>query len=100
MENNENNSINNPNNKEQNITLKNRQNLIVSGTTKIISLKPDLIQLNTELGGLIIGGSNLELLKLDNVTNIAEINGNINLIKYVEGKSKEPFFRKIFKWYL
>ena len=97
MENKENNLINNSIKKEQNILLKNRQNLTISGTTKIISLKPDLIQLNTELGGLIIGGNNLELLKLDNVTNVAEINGNINLIKYVEGKSKEPFFRKIFR---
>ena len=93
MENKENNTIT----KEQNLTLINRQNLTITGTTKIISLKSDLIQLNTVLGGLIIGGNNLELLKLDNNSNTAEISGNINLIKYVEGKNKEPFFRKIFK---
>ena len=83
--------------KEQNLTLINRQNLTISGTTKIISLKPDLIQLNTVMGGIIITGTNLELINLDNSTNKAEINGNVNAIKYVEGKNKEPFFRKIFK---
>ena len=84
-------------NKEQLIVLNNRSNLSVSGTNKIISLKPDLIQLNTNSGGLIITGQNLELIKLDNTSTRAEIAGNIDSLKFVETKSKEHFFRKIFK---
>ena len=87
-------------NVEQNINLLNKKELSVTGTNKIISLKPDLIQLDTVLGGLIITGNNLELIKLDNQTTRAEIKGEINLLKFVEGKTKQPFFRKIFKWYL
>ena len=83
--------------KEQLIVLSNRTNLSVSGTNKIVSLKPELIQLDTNFGGLMIIGENLELVKLDNTTTRAEINGNINSIKFVQGKEKEPFFRKIFK---
>lgn len=83
--------------KEQLIVLSNRTNLSVSGTNKIVSLKPELIQLDTNFGGLMIIGENLELVKLDNITTRAEINGNINSIKFVQGKEKEPFFRKIFK---
>ena len=83
--------------KEQLIVLSNRKNISVSGTNKIISLKPDLIQLDTVYGGLLILGSNLELIKLDNTTTRAEINGNINSIKFAEDKNKEPLFRKIFK---
>ena len=83
--------------KEQLIVLSNKSNLSVSGTNKIISLKPELIQLDTNYGGLMITGENLELVKLDNSTTRAEINGNINSIKFVQGKEKEPFFRKIFK---
>ena len=83
--------------REQLITLTNRKNLSVSGTTKIVSLKPDLIQLDTNYGGLQIFGENLELLKLDNQTNKAEISGDINSLKFVQGKSKEPLLRKIFK---
>lgn len=83
--------------KEQLIILSNKQNLSVSGTSKIISLKPELIQLDTVFGGLIVSGEKLELVKLDNSTTRAEINGNINAIKFLQEKDKEPFFRKIFK---
>ena len=50
-------------NEDQTIILKNRKDLSIDGTTKIISLKPDLIQLDTNYGGLIIVGENLELIK-------------------------------------
>ena len=86
--------------KEQLIVLSNKKNLSITGTNKIISLKPDLIQLDTNFGGLIIVGENLELIKLDNATTRAEISGNIFELKYVEQKVKENLFRKIFKWYL
>lgn len=83
--------------KEQLIVLSNRKNISISGTNKIISLKPDLIQLDTVLGGLLVLGANLELVKLDNSTTRAEICGIINSIKFAESKQKEPLFRKIFK---
>ena len=86
--------------KEQLIVLSNKKNLSISGTNKIISLKPDLIQLDTNFGELIIVGDSLELIKLDNSTTRAEISGNIFELKYVEQKVKENLFRKIFKWYL
>lgn len=88
---------NNP--KEQLIVLSNKRNLSISGTNKIISLKPDLIQLNTIYGDIQILGKNLELIKLDNVSTRAEINGEINELKFIEEKNKEPFFRKLFKWF-
>lgn len=84
-------------NKEQTITLTNRKNLSVSGVNKVISLKPDLIQLDTVYNGLVIFGSNLELIKLDNTLNRADICGNIDSLKFVESKATQSFFRKIFK---
>lgn len=84
-------------NKNQQLTLINRNNLTISGTNKVISIKPDLIQLDTNLGGVIISGNNLELSKLDNESNIAEIVGTIHSIRYNEHKEKESLFRKIFK---
>ncbi len=83
--------------KEQIITLTNKQNLSITATNKIISLKPDLIQLDTYYGGIIITGEKLELIKLDDTTTRAEITGDISSVKFVQGKSKESFFRKIFK---
>ena len=80
-----------------NLTLNNQDNLKVTGANKIISLKPDLIQLDTILGGLIIGGKNLELKQLNSGTNIAEITGIINSVIFLEVGDKTSFFRKIFK---
>lgn len=82
---------------ESEIVLQNRSSLAISGTTKIISLKPDLIQLSTTLGDLQIAGNNLELSKLDNVNLRADIRGEINSLKYLEAKTKQSLFRKIFK---
>jgi len=83
-------------NTEQILTLKNRNNLIVGGTLKIISLKPDLIQLDTIQGGLQIFGENLELTKLD-TNSTAEIIGIINGFKFLQSNNKESIFRKLFK---
>ncbi len=83
--------------KEQLIVLSNKQNLSVTGTNKVVSLKPDLIQLDTVFGGLIITGNSLELIKLDNSSTRAEIKGDVNSIKFIEKTIKEPFFRKLFK---
>lgn len=83
--------------KEQTISLINRKNLSVSGVNKIISLKPELIQLDTVFGGLVIAGSGLELVKLDNNINKADIVGEVNSLRFVEGKEKQSFFRKLFK---
>lgn len=83
--------------KEQLLVLSNRKNLSVTGVLKIVSLKPDLIQLSTNNGGLVILGENLELIKLDNSTTRAEISGKISEIKYCETKTKNNFLRKMFK---
>ena len=83
--------------KEQLLILSNRQNLSITGIKKIISLKPELIQLDTNYNGVIISGNNLELIKLDNTTTRAEISGNIAEIRYLSQKIKEPLFRKLFK---
>lgn len=93
------NSKQTPSTLEQLLTLSNRKNLLVTGTNKIVSLKPDLIQLETNFGGLQIFGNNLELIKLDNTTTCAEISGSINTLKFLNSKGKEPLLRKIFKWF-
>ena len=85
--------------KEQLLILNSRKNLSITSVLKVVSLKPDLIQLHTNFGGMLILGQNLELIKLDNNTTRIEIFGEINEIKYCETKQKNNLFRKIFKWY-
>lgn len=86
--------------KNQTIILTNRETLLIGETTKIISLKPELIQLSTMFGDLLILGEKLELIKLDNSTKQAEVKGSINSLKFIQSSNKEPFFRKIFKWFI
>ena len=83
--------------KEQVVVLKNKKQLSVSGTNKVINLKNDCILLDTNYGLLQIFGNKLELIKLDNSTTQAEICGEIDTLKFATPKNKEPFFRKIFK---
>ncbi len=85
------------NNLEHEIILTSRANLTVTGTSKVLSLKPDIIQLSTNMGDLQILGNKLELNKLDNINQRAEISGEINSLKYFETKGKQSIIRKIFK---
>lgn len=81
----------------QEIILKDKSKLSISGTNKIISLKPELIQLSTNFGGIMIYGENLELINLNDNSGIANIIGNINTIKFASNNKKENLFRKLFK---
>lgn len=81
---------------EQKLTLVNRKNLSILGVEKMISVKPDLIQLATKLGSMQIVGSMMEVSKLDLDSHLLDINGNINTIKYLDDK-KTPLLKRIFK---
>ena len=81
---------------EQKITLVDRKFLSIVGVEKMISVKPDLVQLSTKLGSMQILGSLMEVSKLDLESHILDIKGNINSIKYLDDK-KTPLFKRIFK---
>lgn len=85
--------------KTQEIILLDKSKLSISGTDKIISLKPELIQLKTNFGTVAIIGNNLELINLNNTSNTANIIGNVNTIKFVDSNKKENIFGKLFKWF-
>lgn len=93
----ENKEIEKSQNKTQELILKDKSKLSISGTNKIISLKPDLIQLDTNYGSLAIIGNNLELINLNDNSTIANINGDINSIKFLTSTKKENIFGKLFK---
>ena len=82
---------------EQTLTLINKSNLTITSTEKIISLKPELIQLSTKCGGVVIIGQKLELNKLDDKTNTTNITGEVSEIKFVNTTAPKSLNRKIFK---
>ena len=68
--------------KSQIITLTDRKQLSLTGVEKMISVKPDLLQLNTDFGTLQITGTAMEVSKLDLEEKVLEVKGVINSIKY------------------
>jgi len=85
-------------NQEHSLQLINRKNLTITGINKIISVKPDLLQLKSNNGDIIITGQNMEVIKLDLEQQSVVLNGKFDSIKYLEN-NKTPLLKKIFKWY-
>ena len=81
---------------EHGLILNNRNNLSVTGVDKVISVKPDLLQLKTSAGDLIVIGQNIEVTKLDLEQHSINLTGKFDSIKYSES-NKTPLLKKIFK---
>ena len=83
----------------QNIVLKDRKRLEISGIKKIESLNYEEFLIDTKLGMLFVKGKELEMQQLDVDNGNLWISGTINLIQYIEATKKEKtgFFGKVFK---
>lgn len=83
----------------QNIVLENRTLLNVSGVIDVLNFDEQLITLETELGILIIKGSNLKLNKFNLDNTDLSVNGDINSIIYDDKPTNrsEGFITRIFK---
>lgn len=83
----------------QNITLKDRKKLEVTGIKKIESLNKEEFLIDTKQGLLFVKGTNLEMQQLDTEKGNLWISGTVNLIEYINTnkKEKEGFFSKVFK---
>ncbi len=86
--------------KIQNIILENRNRLNVTGVIDVLNFDEEIITVVTELGILIIKGSDLHLnrFSLDNTE--LSVEGEINSLSYSDkkvGSKNESVFSKIFK---
>lgn len=80
----------------QTISLEDRKRLVITGVEKMLSVRPDLVQMSTSQGALQVVGTNMEMSRLDLEQQVVEVVGTINQIKFVDGK-KQPIFKRIFK---
>lgn len=82
------------------IKLSDRKNIIISGIKKINNFDDKEFSLDSVMGGIIIKGENLEMIKLDTVEGNVSIKGLINSFYYTDAASKEnSFLMKLFKWF-
>ena len=82
--------------RQQNINLMDRKILSITGVDKMLSVKPDLLQLITNYGTMQIVGANMEVSKLDLEQKILEVRGVISQVRYLDDK-KLPLLKRIFK---
>lgn len=81
---------------EHSLTLTNRKNLTITGVDKVVSVKPELLQLKSTDGDIAISGQNIEVTKLDVEQHTITLTGKFDNIKYFEN-TKTPLLKKIFK---
>ena len=87
--------------KMQNIILENRSRLLVSGVLDVLNFDEQVITIDTELGILIIKGSNLHLNKFNLENTELNVEGDVVSLVYNDKtsnkKNNENLLTKIFK---
>ncbi len=83
-------------NTEHTLTLVDRKHLTITGVDKVVSVKPDLLQLKSSNGDIVFTGQNMEVTKLDLDQHTITLNGKFDSIKYLDN-NKTPLLKKIFK---
>ncbi len=81
---------------EHSLTLVDRKHLTITGVEKVVSVKPDLLQVKTSAGDMVVAGQNIEVTKLDLELHTLTLTGKFDSIKYSEN-NKTPLLKKIFK---
>lgn len=79
----------------QNLNLQNRNKLTLTGVTKVISVKDDLAQLETNMGVLQAYGKDIQLVSLELDKGEIELKGNFVSFKY--GDKNSSFLKRLFK---
>lgn len=83
------------------VNMSNRKSINISGVRKIESFNEKEFLLETNMGYMIIKGSDLEIVKLDTYQGDVAIKGKIDSIVYNESLNKknkeESIFNKLFK---
>lgn len=79
----------------QTLTLQNRNKLTLTGVTKVISVKDDLAQLETNMGVLQTYGKDIQLVSLELDKGEIELKGDFVSFKY--GDKNSSFLKRLFK---
>ena len=76
------------------VTINERKNIVITGVKKIDSFDNEEFLLETNMGYMIIKGSELEIIKLDTYQGNVSIKGKINSLEYLENTNKKERKRR------
>ncbi|MGN0489184.1 MAG: sporulation protein YabP [Ruminococcus sp.] len=82
--------------KPHNLILDSRKKLSLSGVEDVSGFNEETVSLTTEMGGLVIRGSDLHISKLNLDTGEVEIEGMINSLQYIQSRQNKSFMQRIF----
>jgi len=84
-----------------NIAINMRKSINITGVKKIENFDENEFLLETNMGYLMIKGTNLEIIKLDTYQGDVSIKGKVDSLNYLENNKKqekqESVFSKLFK---
>jgi sporulation protein YabP len=86
--------------KVQNVILENRNRLNITGVVDVLCFDEQIISMVTEMGLLVVKGTDLHLNNYSLDSTELGIEGTINSLQYSDkgaGKNKEKLLTKIFK---
>lgn len=83
------------------VTLSERKNIVITGVKKIESFDNEEFLMETNMGYIVLKGTELEIVKLDTYQGNVSIKGKVNSLTYMENLSKknkeDGVFNKLFK---
>ena len=79
------------------LTLNNRSSLTVTGVNDVISFDDSVVVLRTELGTLIVQGSQLQLKTLSTQGGQVDVEGKVASLLYEEPRAKGGWKHRLFR---
>lgn len=86
--------------RQQNVILKDRRRLMVSGVRHVESFNEECIVLDTDLGILVVKGIGLHINKLNVETSELDVEGDVGSFEYLDSgtpQRKGGFFSGLFR---
>ena len=81
--------------KQQDLTLKQRNNLIVTGVMEVISFDDTAVVLKTELGDLTVQGQGLQLKELSVAGSQTRVEGAISALIYEDPRTTGGWLHRL-----
>lgn len=86
-----------PNHKEHSVSIKNREEMTLTGVCEVVSFTDSTVVLKTGLGELLIKGDCLNIGRLNTETGELFVCGTITLLRYSKLKKDGGMFEGLFK---
>lgn len=78
------------------LTLDERQRLVVTGVTEVVSFDENTVVLVTDMGTLMVGGTQLQLRNLSSEGGQVAVEGKVSAMSYEEPKAAGGWLRRLF----